>query len=88
MKKNLIIGLLTIVSILSILYGYSQEIRADKSELMAYENAQLANELIAKVEEQTKLAEQQRMIAEVNMVEAMRQREIAEQELQKRKGTK
>lgn len=81
MKKNLIIGLLTLVAVLSIAYGYYQKDRAD-------ENERLAREMMIKAEEQQKLAEQQRRIAEMNMMEAMRQREIAQAELQKIKGTK
>jgi Tfp pilus assembly protein PilO len=88
MKKNLIIGLLTLVTVLSIAFGYYQKDRADKNEIRADENERLAREMTIKAEEQQKLAEQQRRIAEMNMVEAMRQREIAETELQKRKGTK
>ncbi len=88
MKKNLIIGLLTLVTVLSMAYGYYQKDRADENELRANENERLAREMMIKTEEQQKLAEQQRRIAEISMAEAMRQREIAETELQKRKGTK
>lgn len=88
MKKNLIIGLLTIISVLSISFGYYQKDRADKNELKANENERLAREMMIKAEEQMKMAEQQRRIAEVNAMEAMRQREIAQDELNNRKRTK
>lgn len=88
MKKNLIIGLLTLVTVLSIAYGYYQSDRADENEVRANENERLAREMMIKAEEQQKIAEQQRRIAEINMMEAIRQKEIAETELQKRKATK
>jgi hypothetical protein len=65
MKKNLIIGLLTIVTVLSLAYGYYQKDRADENELRANENERLAREMMIKAEEQQKLAEQQRRIAEI-----------------------
>ena len=88
MKKNLIIGLLSLITTLSLSFGFYQKNRADDSELRADENERLAREMMIKAEEQYKQTEQQRRIAEINMVEAIRQREIAEQEIQKRKVTK
>jgi hypothetical protein len=88
MKKNFIIGLLTLVTVLSIAYGYYQKNRADENELRANENERLAREMMIKAEDHLKRAEQQRRIAEMKMMEAMRQREIAQIDQQKRKGTK
>ena len=88
MKKNFIIGLLTLVTVLSIAYGYYQKNRADENELRANENERLAREMMIKAEDHLKRAEQQRRIAEMKMMEAMRQLEIAQIDQQKRKGTK
>jgi Tfp pilus assembly protein PilO len=88
MKKNLTIGLLTLTTVLSIAYGYYQKRRADVNETRANENERLAREMTIKAEEQQKLAEEQRRIAEINMLEAMRRREIAQKELQKGNGAK
>jgi Tfp pilus assembly protein PilO len=84
MKKNVIIALLAVVSVLSLSYGFYQKQEADKFELMAQENERVASEMRTVAEHQQKLAEQQRMIAEVNMVEAIRQRQIAEERLNKK----
>jgi hypothetical protein len=88
MKKNIIIGLLTLVSVLSITYGYYQKNRADKNELRADENEQRAREMMMRAEEQQKLADQQRVLAQANMLEAHRQRMLAEEELKKRRPVK
>lgn len=77
MKKNLIIALLAVVSVLPLAYGFYQKQEADKFELMAQENERQAIEMRS-------LAEQQQMIAESNMVEAMRQRQIAEERSSKK----
>lgn len=58
MKKNLIIGLLTVVSLLSLSYGYFQKQRADEQEALAIANA--------------KIAEEQRILAEQSREEAKR----------------
>ncbi len=84
MKKNLIIALLAVVSVLSLAYGFYQKQEADKFELMAQENERQAIEMRSLAEQQLKLAKQQQMIAESNMVEAMRQRQIAEERSSKK----
>ena len=63
MKKNLIIGLLTIVSLLSLTYGYIQKQRADEQEALALENAKIAREQQIMAEQNRKEAEMQRMMA-------------------------
>jgi hypothetical protein len=63
MKKNLIIGLLTIVSLLSLTYGYFQKQRADIQEALAAENAKIAKEQQIMAEQSRKEAEIQRMMA-------------------------
>lgn len=42
MKKNLIIGFLTILTILSLSFGYYQKERADAQEALAIKNTKLA----------------------------------------------
>lgn len=63
MKKNLIIGLLTIVSLSSMTYGYFQKERADEQEALAIENAKIAREAEIRADQNRKEAEMQRMIA-------------------------
>jgi Tfp pilus assembly protein PilO len=87
MKKNLIIGLLTIVSLLSISYSYFQKERADENELLANENERLAKEMRIKSEDQTKFMEQQMRQIEMMIKELTIQKERNE-ELAKGKGAK
>jgi hypothetical protein len=63
MKKNLIIGLLTIVSLLSLTYGYFQKIRADEQEAIAIENMKIAKEQKIMAEQNAKEAEIQLRMA-------------------------
>ena len=72
MKKNLIIGLLTIVSLLSLTYGYLQKKEADKQKALAIENAKIAREAEIRAEQSQKEAEEQRMIALINEAKAMK----------------
>jgi hypothetical protein len=52
MKKNLIIGLLTIISLSSMTYGYFQKAWADEQEALAIENSKIARE--AEIKARTK----------------------------------
>jgi Tfp pilus assembly protein PilO len=88
MKKNLIIGLLTVISILSLTYGYYQKQRANEQEALAIENGKLAREAQIVAEQNMKEAEMQKQIAIMNQVEAMKQKEIAEEALSKGKRTR
>ncbi len=58
MKKNVIIALLAVVSVLSLSYGFYQKQEADKFEQMAQENERLAIEMRMEAEQQKSLAEQ------------------------------
>lgn len=73
MKKNLIIGLLTIVSLSSMTYGYFQKQRADEQEALAIENVQIAREAEIRADQSRKEAEMQRRLAIVNEQRAMEQ---------------
>jgi Tfp pilus assembly protein PilO len=88
MNKNIVIGLLAIISIVSISFGLYQKQRADENELKAQQNQQLAKEMMDKAAEHQRLAEEQRMIAEMYRMEAIKQRDIAQQALATKKGTK
>ncbi len=77
MKKNLIIGLLTIVSLVSLTYGYFQKERADEQEALAIEQSKIASEAVIKAEQSQKEAQMQRQIAEVNAIRAIQQEELA-----------
>jgi hypothetical protein len=79
MKKNLVIGILSLVSVFSLAFGYQQKVRADKNEVIALENEKRALELEKAAEVALDEAKHQKMIAELNMVEAMKQRELAAQ---------
>lgn len=77
MKKNLLIGILGFVSVFSFAFGYQQKIRADRNEVIALENEKRAIELMDEARRATDEAQRQRVLAEVNLVEAMRQKELA-----------
>lgn len=77
MKKNIIIGVLALVSVLATAFGVQQKIRADKNEALAHENEKRALQLMEEVRLAADDAQRQRMLAEANLVEAMRQRELA-----------
>lgn len=77
MKKNIIIGVLALVSVLATAFGVQQKIRADKNEALAIENERRAVELMDQARMAADDAQRQRMIAEANLVEAMHQRELA-----------
>ena len=88
MKKNLIIGLLTIVSLLSLTYGYFQKQRADEQEVLATENAKIAREAEIRAQQSQKEAEMQRMIAISNEHRAMEQTAMALKALEEAKRKK
>lgn len=73
MKKNLIIGLLTIVSLSSMTFGYFQKERADEQEALAIENAKIAREAEIKAEQSQREAQIQRDIAIMEVQRAMEQ---------------
>jgi len=77
MKKNIIIGLLTIISLLSLTYGYYQKERADKQEALNIEQSQIAREALIRAEQSQKEAEMQRQIAIMETHRAMEQVEMA-----------
>lgn len=79
MKKNLLIGILGFVSVFSFAFGYQQKVRADRNEVIALENEKRAIELEKAAEAALDEAKHQKMIAEMNILEAMKQREIAAQ---------
>lgn len=88
MKKNIIIVLLSVLLILSIAFGYYQKTEADKFEALAIENGKIAREASINAEKQMKLAEEQRAMAVMSMAEAVKQREIAQENLEKMKRAK
>lgn len=75
MKKNIIISVLALVSVLSMAFGYQQKIRADRNE--ALENEKRAIQLMDQARMAADEAQRQRAIAEANLVEAMKQKEQA-----------
>ena len=83
MKKNIIIAILAITSIMSIIYGRYQKTEALRNEQMAIENARLARELTIQAEKAMQMAREQRDIALANASLAMRQADIANEALMK-----
>jgi hypothetical protein len=77
MKKNIIIGVLALVSLLSTAFAVQQKIRADKNEALAIENEKRALQMMDEASKAADEAQRQRMIAEVALVEAMKQRDLA-----------
>ncbi|MHC1705012.1 MAG: hypothetical protein AB9846_14090 [Tenuifilaceae bacterium] len=73
MKKNIIIGVLTIITILALTFGYFQKVRADKAE------EELAKELSMR-EEMLKHSQQ---VLEKAIKQANKKKEIAEEQTQK-----
>lgn len=49
MKKNIIIGGLALISVLSMAFGFHQKIRADKNEVLVIENERRAIQLMDKL---------------------------------------
>ena len=88
MKKDIIIGLLTIVSIISLAYGYYQKERADEQGMLAIGNARMARDAAIEAEKQRKIAEQQIQMSNVMMVEAAKQRQSLEEALSRAKSKK
>lgn len=81
MKKNIIIGVLALVSVLSMAFGYQQKIRADRNEALAIENEKRAIQLMDQASMAAVEAQRQRAIAEASLVEVMKQREQAQQKI-------
>jgi len=79
MKKNIIICVLALVSVLSMAFGYQQKIRADRNEALAIESEKRAIQLMDQARMAADEAQRQRAIAEANLVEAMKQKEQAQQ---------
>ena len=71
MKKNLIIIFLTLTSIASLTYAYTQKVEAERQTLMAIEQTKLAEEALTRAEEARLEAELQQEIAEQRRIEAL-----------------
>jgi len=75
MKKNIIIGFLVIITIISMLFGYSQRVRAEKNEVIAIEQTEIAEAATVKAliaEDSANVASErakvQRIIAEAQTI--------------------
>lgn len=88
MKKNIIIVILAITLILSFVYGQYEKVEAEKQERLAFENAKLAKEAAMQAKEQMARAEQESHMAQMNMAEALKQTQIANEALAKCKKSK
>ena len=85
MKKNIIIAILALTTIMSTVYAFYQQTEAKKMEALAKENERMAAKQADLARQQMILADEQRMIAIRNMEEAHKQRALAEAALKKRK---
>ena len=81
MNKNINIGILAIVSVLSLGFGYIQSIAADKARIEAERNLALSMEV-------QKEAFRAQQMAHANAVEANRQRQLCEEVMKNCKGRK
>ncbi|MBL7861954.1 MAG: hypothetical protein JNJ65_12390 [Cyclobacteriaceae bacterium] len=78
MKKNVIIAVLTIISVFSVAFGYQQKLIAEKFKLIAEENERLARE-------QAERALQEVMRAEMNLRKAVEEAEAKRKLAEKNK---
>lgn len=81
MKKNILIGVLTVISILSILFGYTQRNEADRQRIINEVHMKMLDD--AKVESGRFQHE-----AELNLREAIRQEQIVQDIVKKNKERK
>ncbi len=76
MMKNIIIGVLAILTVLSFLFGRAQQTEANRQRELAVVNAKMAVENMEIAREQAKLAQKHAMQMQE---EATRSRQIAEE---------
>ena len=65
MKKNITIGVLVAITIMSILFAYSQKIRAKQTEMIAIKQTELANIMKEQLEQQKLIAQQEAIRASI-----------------------
>lgn len=78
MKKNVIIAVLTLISVFSVAFGYQQKLIAEKFKLIAEENERRARE-------QAERALQEVMIAKMNLRKAVEEAEAKRKLAEKNK---
>jgi hypothetical protein len=78
MKKNVIIAVLTLISVFSVAFGYQQKLIAEKFKLIAEENERLARE-------QAERSLQEVMRAEMNLRKAVEEAEAKRKLAEKNK---
>ena len=83
--KNLLIGILSFVSVGSLYYGYSQKSKADEAVSICADEKQRLEKLAA---EQQLQARESMMMAQVAQHEAMVQRALAEEQIKALKNKK
>lgn len=88
MKKNILIGVLSVITVASLIFSFYQQSLAEVSRMKAIENEVLAKELSLQAVTAQHMAEEQRRMAEVNAMEAVRQEQLAQEELRKCRGKK
>ena len=77
MKKNIAITALSIISVLSVTYGYYQKKQADENETRALESELVAKKMTLEAERQMEIATYHKKIAEMNAREAKRQEQLS-----------
>jgi hypothetical protein len=88
MKKNILIGVLSLTTVASVVFAFYQQSLAVASRMKAIENEVLAKELSLQAVTAQRMAEDQRKMAEANAMEAVRQQQLAQEELRKCRGKK
>ena len=85
MKKNIIIGILAVLTVLSTFFGMYQRTEAIKQRQLAEQNAIMAQHNAQMAQENEKQARAQMQMAMVSKVEAEKQLQLAKEECAKKK---
>ncbi len=88
MKKNIIIFVLAMTSIVSTVYAFYQRTEAGRQKILADTNAMKAFEMEKLAHAQMDMAEKNRRMAEVSAIEAMKRVAISEELLKKCKKSR
>lgn len=88
MAKNIIIGVLSALLLLSFLFGLSQKTEAEKQRKLAIAHEARALTAQGEAEKQRVIAEERMAMADASAIEALKQAGIAQEALKNCKGHK
>ncbi|HEY8934434.1 MAG TPA: hypothetical protein VIM65_04410 [Cyclobacteriaceae bacterium] len=83
MKKNIGIGVLALITILSMMYAYAQKLTASKQRQLAVENMEIAKKERERLLIQINIANEQKAIAEQKADDALKRNKLLEDQLKK-----